>query len=63
MAQIHNTKKRQPIILSEDAERVWLEGSDIKYIEEVGREVQLQAHKIDRSFRTFGNSSEVIRAA
>lgn len=61
MANIHNTKKRQPIILTEGVEQDWLNsGVDSSSFEQIGFENQLQAHIIDRSFRTMGNSIEVI---
>ena len=54
MANIHNTKKRQPIILTEGAEQDWLNASvDSSSYERIGFETQLQAHIIDRSFRTI----------
>ena len=46
MNQIHNTKKRQPIISSDYAQRVWLEGSDLKYKEEVGSVVHYKRIKL-----------------
>lgn len=62
MANIHNTKKRQPIILTEGVEKDWLNsGVDSSSYERIGFETQLQSHIIDRSFRTMGNSVEVIQ--
>ena len=60
MTEIHNTKRRQPLILSRGAEGVWLSTPDVKSISEDGFRTKLQAHKISKSFRTLGNTQEVI---
>ena len=61
MSEIHNTKRRQPIILDVEGGRRWLEASYITdEIERLGSEVELRAHIIDKSFRTMGNSTDVI---
>jgi len=62
MTNIHNTKKRQPIILNEEIEQDWLNSSsDSRLIEEVGFNTELQAHIIDKYFRTMGNSRNIIK--
>lgn len=62
MASIHNTKKRQPIILSEELEDAWLSaGSDSQSFEAQGFKTEMHAHIISKDFRTHGNSSETIR--
>ena len=66
MATMHNTKKRQPIILTKELEQVWLNSTNNskKLAEEIAGScfnVDLKSHTIDKSFRSFGNSSEVIK--
>ncbi len=60
MAEIHNTKMRQPVILSPVTQGVWLSTPDVKSISEDSFSTKLQAHKIAKSFRTLGNTQEVI---
>ena len=66
MATIHNTKKRQPIILTEQLGQVWLNSTNNskKLTKEIAGScfnVDLKSHTIDKSFRSFGNSFEVIK--
>ena len=62
MASIHNTKKRQPIILNPDLEEAWLSaGSDTQEFENHGLKIDMKAHTISKDFRTIGNNVETIR--
>ena len=42
-------------------EGVWLESPDFQKISKASHEIPLQAHVIEKSFRTLGNSPDVIR--
>ena len=56
-----NTKLRKPIILSPEMEGIWLASPDITQISHTSHQISLEAHMIDKSFITLGNSPEVIR--
>lgn len=54
MAEIHNTKKRQPIILPKELEQEWLaKDCDAIEIANSCKDVVLQSHTISREFRNL----------
>ena len=61
MSQIHTVKMRQPIILTPETESLWLNEPCVDLIKQTGYATELQAHAIDKKFRTFGNSPDVIK--
>lgn len=61
MSEIHNAKKRQPIILPEDLEQNWLDkDSDVLEIANSCKDIQLQSHTVSKDFRSL-SGDEVTR--
>jgi putative SOS response-associated peptidase YedK len=58
MAQIHNTKKRMPVILPLDNEKKWIDNNlkktDIETLLKPYNEVEMEAYPVDRSISRLG---------
>lgn len=61
MAEIHNTKKRQPVFLKNENSYQWLNNKlDTKNLIQQSSETILSTHIIAKDFRTLGNNKSVI---
>ncbi len=61
MAEIHNTKKRQPVFLNNENSYQWLNNKlDTKNLIQQSSETILCTHVIAKDFRTLGNNKSVI---
>ena len=63
MAQIHNTKKRMPVMLSRENEKKWIDNNlkktDIEFLLKPYNEEEMEAYPVDRSISRLGfNTSE-----
>ncbi|GGG97213.1 SOS response-associated peptidase [Pedobacter zeae] len=65
MASIHNTEKRQPIIISNDQINAWLDPStskeEIIHLMEPCDDTNMAAYRVDRDLIKIGNNPEALK--